>query len=246
VFVLSLEAGRPVDWHGHRYPFHTVPEVECHIAPPFLAINGGAKCSAVNLNAIVAQYESSNLPPALEGRLDLLRQIWELIQNAKEEADSWRKNSTKGKRKREQDDDDIERLSRSTRLTTRSQSRILHRHGDDVGYRRKRKAPPSSCGTTLTKRAVLHFSKRQKHSDFRAMVRRWAESIDKSAPMPGQQPQGQPTVTIQQPAQQVTPPFIQYPPSGVIQFGIGGRLPVHPGEDTLLLQLQSNSNLSNP
>jgi hypothetical protein len=175
VIVISSEAGQPVDWHGHRYPFHTVPEVECHIAPPFAVINGGAKFSAVNCNAIVAQYESSNLPPALEGRLDLLRQIWELIQNTKEEVDNWRKNTTKGKRKREQDDEDIERLSRSTRLTTRSQSRILHRRGDDVG--RKRKAPPSSCGMTLTKCAVLRFSKRQKPSDFRTAITRWAKSV---------------------------------------------------------------------
>jgi hypothetical protein len=48
------------------------------------------------------------------------------------------------------------------------------------------------------------------------------------APMPGQQPQGQPTVIIQQPAQQAAPPILQYPPSEVTHFGIPPSMPAVP------------------
>jgi hypothetical protein len=48
------------------------------------------------------------------------------------------------------------------------------------------------------------------------------------APMPGQQPQGQPTVIIQQPAQQAAPLILQYPPSGVTHFGIPPSMPAVP------------------
>jgi hypothetical protein len=33
-------------WDTHSYPYDTLPDLECHIAPPFAVINGGPKCMA--------------------------------------------------------------------------------------------------------------------------------------------------------------------------------------------------------
>jgi hypothetical protein len=170
-------------WNVHLYPYQTLPDLECHIAPPFAAINGGPKCVGIDLDTLTLDYcQSSDSRPALKRRLELLCEIWEIFQNAKGDAGNWERDK-RGKRKREQEDEDIERLTQSTRRTTRSQSRISQGPtGDNVKYintsdNHKRKAVPSSSGRTLTERAVSHLGKRQKTSDFRTRVKRWAESI---------------------------------------------------------------------
>lgn len=56
---------------------------------------------------------------------------------------------------REQEDEDIERLTQSTRRTTRSQGPT-----GNTSDNRKRKVVPSSSGRTLTERALFHLSKR--------------------------------------------------------------------------------------
>jgi hypothetical protein len=170
-------------WNVHLYPYQTLPYLECHIAPPFAAINGGPKCAGIDLDALTLDYcQSSDSRPALKRRLELLCETWEISQNAKGDAGNWERDK-RGKRKREQEDEDIERLTQSTRRTTRSQSRISQGPtGNNVNYintsdNHKRKAVPSSSGRTLTERAVFHLGKRQKTSDFRTTVKRWAESI---------------------------------------------------------------------
>jgi hypothetical protein len=178
-FVLSPKTGQPVQqWDNHFYPYHTVPDLECHIAPPFLAINGGPKCAGTDLDAITLDYcDSSDSRPALKRRLELLCEIWKLFLDTKEDASNWQRNK-RGKRPREREDDEIERLTQSSRRTTRSQTRILQDPtGDSVKRSRKRKASSSLCGTTLTERAVHRLSKRQKTSDFRMTVKHWVESI---------------------------------------------------------------------
>jgi hypothetical protein len=166
------------------YPYQTLPDLEYHIAPPFAAINGGPKCADADLDALTFDYcQSSDSRPALKRRLELLREIWQIFQNAKEEASNWDQGK-RGKRKREQEDEDIERLTQSTRRTTRSQSRIsqgptgnnVKQHIHTSGSH-KRKAVPSSSGKTLTERAVFHLSKRQITSDFHTAIKRWAKSI---------------------------------------------------------------------
>jgi hypothetical protein len=169
----------------HVYPYETVPDLECHIAPPFAAINGGPKCTGTDLDTITLDYcPSSDSRRALKHRLELLCEIWELFQNAKEDANKWER-GMKGKRKREQEDEDIERLTQSSRRTARSQSRMsqdptgdntIVMHPSQAGSR-KRKAASSLRLTTLTKRAVSHLSKRQKTSDFHMKIKYWAESI---------------------------------------------------------------------
>ena len=179
--VLSPETSQPVQqWVTHFYPYHTLPDLDCHIAPPFAAINGGPKCAGTNLDAITIEFcQSKDSRPALKRRLELLCEIWEIFQNAKADANNWERGK-RGKRKRDQDDEDIERLTQSSRRTTRSQSRLSHNPmGDNVelSRSRKRKAAPCLRGATLTERAVSHLSKRQKTSDFRTTVKHWAQSI---------------------------------------------------------------------
>jgi hypothetical protein len=181
ILVLSPETGQPVQqWDNHFYPYHTLPDFECHIAPPFAAINGGPKCAGTDLDAITLDFcQSRDSRPALKRRLELLCEIWEIFQNAEADANNWEWGK-RGKRKREQDDEDIERLTQSSRRTTRSQSRLSQNPtGDNVKLfgSRKRKAAPSLSGTTLTERAVFRLSKRQKTSDFRTLVKHWVESI---------------------------------------------------------------------
>lgn len=166
-------------WDTHSYPYDTLPDLECHIAPPFAVINGGAKCLAADLDAMTLDCcQSIDLRPVLKRRLELLREIWQTFQNAKEDASNWER-ARRGKRRREQEEDEIERLSQSSRRTTRSQSRILEGlSGNNVKHNRKRKASRSLCGTTLTEHAVLHLSKRQKTFDNRTAVKCWMESIN--------------------------------------------------------------------
>jgi hypothetical protein len=169
-------------WSVHLYPYETLPHLECHLAPSFAAINGGPKCAGADLDAITLDYcQSSDSRPALKRRLELLCEIWKLFQNAKEDASSWER-GLRGKRKREQEDEDIERLTQSNQCITRLQL-PQGPTGDNNVKRirtsgsRKRKAALSFSGTTLTERAVFHLGKRQKTSDFHTMVKHWAESI---------------------------------------------------------------------
>lgn len=176
-------------WKPHHYPYATLPQLECHIAPPFAAINGGPKCTGSNLDAITLDYcQSNDSRPALKHRLELLSEIWAIFENAKEDASSWER-GMRGKRKRERDDEDIERLTQSSQRTTRSQSHLSHSQRqesapthDEIKHihtsgARKRKVAPSLSGTTLTEDAVSHLSKRPKTSDFCTRVKRWAESV---------------------------------------------------------------------
>lgn len=174
----SLATVQPTQqWNIHAYPYHTMPDLECHISPPFSLINAGPKCMGADLDAITLGYcESADSRPALKYRLELLCEIWKLFQDSMENASSWQRDKL-GKRTREQEDEDIERLTQSSLRTTRSQSRTSQGPtGNSMKRSRKRKASPSLYGTTLTERAVLRLTKRQKASDFHTMVKHWVES----------------------------------------------------------------------
>jgi hypothetical protein len=100
--------------------------LECHIAPPFAAINGGPKCTGTDLDAIALDYcRSIDSRAALKRRLELLSEIWAIFENAKEDA-KHRERGTRGKRKRERDDEDIERLTQSSQAL-RGRNLIPHR-----------------------------------------------------------------------------------------------------------------------
>lgn len=160
----SLES-RVVDNYYH--PYADFPTLDSHLAPPLAVINGGGKCEGVDFNNITTDS-------ALKSRLELLAQIWEFIKSVEQDAKSWG-----GKRPREKEEDEEEEQSNASRRITRSQSRRLREPTDSkvepLGC--KRKAESSLCGTMLTKRTVIQLSKRQKTSDFRTAIKRWAESI---------------------------------------------------------------------
>jgi hypothetical protein len=135
-----------------------------------------------------------------------LRKIWALIESAKEAAKAWeeREREEGRKLKRKRDEDDIDTSSMTTKRTTRSQSHSANGgHEGQPGPSRpgshaskdqsagsnthkqpkrgstihKRKWGNSSNGTTLTKAALSHLSKRKKMADFNTTVQRWVESI---------------------------------------------------------------------
>ena len=74
----------------------------------------------LNLDAVTLAYcELSNSCAVLKHQLELLCEIWEILLNAKDNVNKWEE-SKRGKRKRDQEDEDIERLTQSTKWTMRS------------------------------------------------------------------------------------------------------------------------------
>jgi hypothetical protein len=190
-------------WIVHTYPYHTLPDLECHVAPPFSMINAGPKCTGLDLDVIArTSCQTNESQEALKRRLELLRETWVLFESAIGDAADWEQGQRGGGR-REDDDEDIERLSQSNQRTTRSQSRSAHSNansqpptphsdrnptgnqcrgsGTNANFElmqssRARKRAPSSSGTSLTEFAVLRLGKRQKTADLDMMVRRWVET----------------------------------------------------------------------
>jgi hypothetical protein len=115
-------------WIAHHHPYRDLPELECHIAPPYVVINAGPKCIGLDLNKIALDYhqsETSDSHRELKLQLELLRDTWALFENAKEAAKAWEEKERDGrkKQKRKRDEDDIDTSSMTTKRTTRSQSR---------------------------------------------------------------------------------------------------------------------------
>ena len=99
--------------------------------------------------------------------------IWEMMESAKQDAAAWETAKSR-KRKRDIYDDVSDRMTQSSRRSTGSQSRALHR---DVRSSQKRKAVSTSSGSLLTEHAVYRLDKRQKALDFRSTIKCWAESV---------------------------------------------------------------------
>lgn len=90
---------RPQPLKIYEYPYQTLPDLECHIAPPFAVINGGPKCAGTDLEAITCDYcRSSSSRRIVKHQLELLCEIWEIFQGAKEDANNWER-GTRGKGK---------------------------------------------------------------------------------------------------------------------------------------------------
>jgi hypothetical protein len=110
-------------WQIHLHPYQTLPPLECHIAPPFVVINGGPKCAGADLDAIArACCQTNESLQALKDRLELLSETWNLFENAMAKAKDWEMEK-RGKRKRDHNDEDIERFLQPSHRTARSQSR---------------------------------------------------------------------------------------------------------------------------
>jgi hypothetical protein len=114
-------------WIGHHHPYRDLPDLECHIAPPYAVINAGPKCTGLDLDKIALDYQvgDSESQEELKHRLELLRDIWALFEGAKEAAKAWeeKEREERRKQKRKRDEDDIDTSSMTTKRTTRSQSR---------------------------------------------------------------------------------------------------------------------------
>jgi hypothetical protein len=101
----------------YQHPFIDFPDVSCHVPPPLLAIQGGPTLCGQDLDGLAAPHVASR---DIKLRLEALKEIWTLMEGARVNAEKWGV-SVAGKRKRDRDEDDMERLSFSTRRTTRSQ-----------------------------------------------------------------------------------------------------------------------------
>ncbi|KAG1802507.1 uncharacterized protein BJ212DRAFT_1487309 [Suillus subaureus] len=107
-------------------PFHTLPDLECHIAPPYVVINAGPKCVGQDLTEIARVYyqseESTDKRNELLSQLQLLCKTWALFEGAKHAAKTWATKQRKelrfetlfsaGKRKRALTESAVLRLSR--------------------------------------------------------------------------------------------------------------------------------------
>jgi hypothetical protein len=93
-------------WIGHHHPYCDLPELECHISPPYAVINAGPKSTGLDLDRIALHYhksEPSDSQRELKRQLELLCDIWALFENAREAANAWggkeREERQKNKRK---------------------------------------------------------------------------------------------------------------------------------------------------
>lgn len=71
------------------YPFNHLPPLECHVATPLAVINTGLKCTGLDTDAIAPKYHHqwpNEAEQALKRRLDLVCEIWALLEDAKEGA----------------------------------------------------------------------------------------------------------------------------------------------------------------
>jgi hypothetical protein len=110
-------------WIGHHHPYGDLPELECHIAPPYAVINAGPKCIGLDLNKIALDYhqsETSGYHRELKLQLELLRDTWALFESAKEAAMAWeeKERDERKKQKRKRDEDDTDTFSATTKRTT--------------------------------------------------------------------------------------------------------------------------------
>jgi hypothetical protein len=164
----------------HHYPYFNLPSMECHIALPYAAINAGPKLASANLEDVVEKCGGSDVyREDLMECLVLLREIWELFEQAKDDAERWEK-SNRQPTKREREKDDMERLSYMGRHTTRSKSQSS-RHQPSPTPKRNNNDPTTSQSiiqlkACLTKHALFRHGKHQKlqNSPFRG-IRSWLE-----------------------------------------------------------------------
>ena len=171
-------------WQIHSFPYQTLPPLDCHIAPPFAVINAGPKCARVDLAAMAqACCETDAAQKALEDRLDLLCDTWNLFEGAGEDARDWEK-QWRGKRKREREDEDIARLAQFSERTTRSKDRSTGgsagqtqevRFAQNIQQGEASGSHKRNWTHTLSEHAVSLLEKQQK-VDLNSMVKCWVES----------------------------------------------------------------------
>jgi hypothetical protein len=163
------------------HPFNSFPPLDCHVSPPLLVLNGGPKLDRFrdNLDAIALTYHEDMRGEAQDAtteRLTLLLKTWDLIMGAKDDARKWQESQT-GKRKRDKDDDDIERLSQKTGRTTRSSAKT-QRESESEPPSQPKTPPKKNSGTrkrdeTLTGKVLARLGE---PDDNRDRIKVWAEA----------------------------------------------------------------------
>jgi len=118
-------------WNFYCHPYHDLPQLECHVAPPYAVLNAGPKCVDLNLDQVALDYyqsETSDSYVELKGQLELSRDTWALFENAQEAAKVWEEieREERRKKKRKRDDDDMDTSSLTSKRTTRSQPHSAH------------------------------------------------------------------------------------------------------------------------
>lgn len=138
-FIRMEEEGEKKE-KPYRHPFDQLPDLECHIFPPYVVINGGmklAKLEADKIAEVATEYcesgKSEQTVDDIRSRLELVKSIWEMMQGAQADSERWG-DASKGKRKRKEDAEDAERLSQASRRTTRSKTKSQQgRQGNEGG-----------------------------------------------------------------------------------------------------------------
>jgi hypothetical protein len=171
-------------WEHIPYPFNTLLHLKSHISPPLAVINAGPKLAGLNLDDVSLAYHeqvSSESQITTKKRLALLCSIWNLFMDARHLAKDWVTENRGQKRKRDQDDDEIESLSRRANRTTRSAGQS-HRNPEptpqpiqrtEISGTRKRDWETMSSSTTLTGDVLARLGKRPKTVE---SINEWVES----------------------------------------------------------------------
>ncbi|KAG2045538.1 hypothetical protein BDR06DRAFT_965654 [Suillus hirtellus] len=115
----------------HRYPYSTLPWLQCHVPPPFIIINAGPKCNRDDIGRLVEErrpHQPMDKSQEFQRRLTLLCDTWDLFGSAKSDAEAWgqgildeERSEKLKKRKREQADSE-QIPTRLTRSKTRTHS----------------------------------------------------------------------------------------------------------------------------
>lgn len=181
-------------WENVVYPYHNLPAISCHIAPPYAIVNGAQKFEEGQVEAIASVYTDQTHRRDIVDRLRLLCEIWGLITGAREDAKKWVESRRK-KRRRSKDEEDIKSLSATSSRNSRSKTSStcgpsrdpshfeqLCEHqtremGTPKNESRKRKFFSTSSETILTEKAVVSLGKRQKTMDSDEAIRHWVAKV---------------------------------------------------------------------
>jgi len=72
----------------HHHPYRDLPELECHISPPYVVINTGPKCVGLDLDQVGLNYhesETSDSQRELKHQLQLSCNIWVLLRTQRKQ-----------------------------------------------------------------------------------------------------------------------------------------------------------------
>jgi hypothetical protein len=188
----------------HLYPFRTFPTLHSHVAPLYVVVNAGPKLEGRSLNAIAQAYSKAPSEPPFNSpvldddreieilqRLQLVAEIWGIIQGCSEEAKTWEQSYRGLKRKRNPDEDQNE--SRSESYYTRSQSSAPSKPNSTASAQRpkpggisgslgkKRKQAPGLAEApieqALTEETLHKLSKKQRFHLAVHSIEEWARFI---------------------------------------------------------------------